>query len=77
MFEWSKEICKKIKDSGCLEPRELQMVEIALRMNELQEKILNENLGIDSDNMFELEHAIHKNALRNREVKLNETEQTT
>lgn len=66
MFEWSKGICKKIKDSGCLEPRELQMIEIALRMNELHEKILNENLGIDSDNMFELEYAIHKNATKNR-----------
>jgi hypothetical protein len=68
MFEWSKGICKKIKESGCLEPRELQMVEIALRMNELNDMIYIENLGISSDNMFELEHAIHKNAYINREV---------
>ena len=73
MFEWSKEICNKIKDSNCLEDKKLQMVEISLRLYELYNEILNENLGLDlidgkETNYFELEHAIHRNIeKRNRE----------
>ena len=61
MFEWSKELCKKIADSNCLEPKEMQMVEIALRIYESYEIILNENLDLGDTNLFKLEHSIHRN----------------
>lgn len=69
MFKWSKELCNKIKDANCLEPSELQMVEIALRLYECYEEILDENIGLDirikkETNFFELEHAVHRNSLK-------------
>ena len=65
MFEFSKELCNKIKTSDCLEPKELQIVEMALRMWESYEEILNENLGLDrKKDFFQLEYAIHKNSLK-------------
>ena len=57
MFEWSKEICKKIKDADCLKFRELQKVEVALRLYELQEFILDEFTGVEDSDMFELEYS--------------------
>lgn len=71
MFDWSKGICNKIKESNCLEDTELQMVEVALRTYECHQEILNENLGIDvimrdEKNLFELEHATHRNSLKRK-----------
>ena len=72
MFEWSKELCKKISNSDCLSKNELQMVEIALRLYECYEEALNENLGLDiiakrETNLFQLEHAINRNSLKEKE----------
>lgn len=69
MFNWSKGICNKIKDSDCLSKHELEMVEISLRLYECFEDILDENIGLDlrtkeETNFFELEHAIHRNSLK-------------
>lgn len=61
MFEWSKEICKKIKDSNCLDSSELQMVEMSLRIWESFENILDESIGLSDTNLFELEHAVYRN----------------
>lgn len=61
MFEWSKEICKKIKDSNCLDSSELQMVEMSLRIWESFENILDESIILSDTDLFELEHAVHRN----------------
>lgn len=61
MFEWSKEICKKIKDSNCLDSSELQMVEMSLRIWESFENILDESIVLSDTNLFELEHAVYRN----------------
>lgn len=57
MFSWSKEITKKISDSGCLTERELSLVEIALRMQDCHQGLLNECLGIDDgEKYFDLQY---------------------
>lgn len=61
MFEWSKEICNKIAESGCLTPKELGMVEISLRVWDAYDELLNENLALDNSNFFELEHSPFRN----------------
>lgn len=65
MFEWSKNLCNKLKDADCLSAHELEMIEISLRLYECYTEVLNENLGLDlrtkEANFFQLEHAIHRN----------------
>ena len=58
MYEWSKEIIKKISDANCLTEKEIRMVEISLRMNEIHEEILNECVGLSEKNKYELEYKI-------------------
>lgn len=55
MFEYSEEICEKISNSGCITNKELQYVEMALKMFESYEEILNQNLGLDIIEQKELE----------------------
>lgn len=69
MFEYEDEICKKIKEAGCLDAKELQAVEIALRLTACHDMILNEALGLDNRPEgfdFSLKHAIHKNEKSSR-----------
>lgn len=61
MFEWSKEVSDKIAESGCISDKDMQVVEMALRMYEIHEKILNESIGITDDNFWELKYQIYKN----------------
>lgn len=56
MYEWSKEIIEKIDKANCLDIKELRMVEIALRMSEIHEGIMNECIGVSESNMYELKH---------------------
>lgn len=65
MFEWSKEICENIAQSGCISNRDLQCVEIALRMYDINNAILNESIGITNRadfDFFELRYQVNKNA---------------
>ena len=71
MFDWLKELCKKISDANCLDTKEMQMVEMALRLWEPYETILDENIGIDlitkeKADFFQLEYAIHRNATKEK-----------
>lgn len=68
MFEYENGICKKIKDADCLDAKELQAVEIALRLTACYDMLLNEALGLDDPNKFDfgLKYAVHKNAKSGR-----------
>lgn len=46
MFEYEENICKKIYETKCLEPKELQAVEIALKLTASYDMILNEALDL-------------------------------
>ena len=57
MFSWSKDIMKKITDANCLTDRELSLVEIALRLQDCHQGLLNECLGIDNgQKFFDMQH---------------------
>lgn len=62
MFEYEDRICKKIKEAECLDAKELQAVEIALRLTACHDMILNEALGLNKSDQFDfgLKHAINK-----------------
>ena len=47
---------KKIADANILEKNELAMTEMALRMSEIYEEMMNECIGISEDSKYELEH---------------------
>lgn len=55
MYEWSKLLMEKIKNAKCLNERDLRAVEVALRLYDIQEMILDEAIGLE-DNGFELKH---------------------
>ena len=70
VFEYSEEICNKIKNANCLDAKDLQMVEIALKLYECHSEILNECLGLDittkeENDYFKLKHSVHRNNLKN------------
>ena len=56
MYEWSKGIVEKIEKANCINPEEIRMVEIALRMQEIHEDILDECIGASKGNLYELQH---------------------
>lgn len=63
MFEYEDSICKKIFEAECLEPKELQAVEIALKLTASHDMLLNEALGLsDKGNQFDfgLKYALYK-----------------
>lgn len=68
MFHRSEDICKRIKESGCINDNELQYVEMGLKMIDCYNEMLNQNLGLDLhsneklDVDFRLQHAIQRNA---------------
>jgi hypothetical protein len=56
MYEWSKNIIKKIADANILDKNELAMTEVALRMSEIHEGLMNECIGVPDRIDYELEH---------------------
>lgn len=56
MYEWSKGIVEKIINAECLTEQELRMTEIALRMYEVTEEILDEAVGLSSEDKYELKY---------------------
>lgn len=67
MFENTDEICQKIEDSECISANELQIVEMALKMLDLYEEMLDQSLGLDKftgeqlEIDFKLAHSLHRN----------------
>lgn len=59
MFDWSKDMIKKISESGCLKEDEIRAVEVALRSYDALNHILNECIGISETNTYELEHKMN------------------
>ena len=66
MFEWSKKLSDKIAGSGCLDAKEMQSVELALRLLEIHDRVMNESIGADDGygEIFDLKYQILKNAKR-------------
>jgi hypothetical protein len=61
MYEWSKETMNKIVESNCLNHKDLCCVEIALRMYDIHNKMLNEAIDCgDKEYNFELTHTVVK-----------------
>lgn len=56
MYEFSKEIIEKINIAKCLTVKELRITEIALRMYEASEDILDESTGLSNNNKYELKY---------------------
>lgn len=56
MYEWSKKIVEKIEKANCLSPDEIRVVEIALRMQDIYEDLLDECIGVSKENLYELQH---------------------
>lgn len=54
MYEFSKEIIEKINTAKCLTVKELRITEVALRMYELNEDILDESTGLSNNDKYEL-----------------------
>jgi len=47
MLDKSEDICKRIKESGCITDAELQFVEMGLKMIDCYNEMLNQNIGLD------------------------------
>ena len=45
MYEWSKLLMEKIENAKCLNERDLRVVEVALRLYDIQEMILDEAIA--------------------------------
>lgn len=56
MYEWSKEIINKIKNTKIFNENELRTIEVALRMYDVCENILDESVGLSDENKYELQH---------------------
>ena len=54
MYEFSKEIIEKINAAKCLTLKELRITELALRMYEVNEDILDESTGLSNNDKYEL-----------------------
>jgi hypothetical protein len=47
LFEFDDNICKKIDESGCLDEKELRIVELALKIFTAHDIALNQCLGLE------------------------------
>ena len=56
VYEFSKEIIEKINTAKCLTVKELRITELALRMYEVNEDILDESTGLSNNNKYELKY---------------------
>lgn len=53
-------IIDKIADSGCLEAKELEIIEAALKLWCIYDEILDVLLGITKDNKFNLKYRVKR-----------------
>lgn len=65
MYEISKEIIEKISKANCLSDSELAIIEIALRINDIYDDILDEAIGLSSENKYELKYKCTLKELNN------------
>ena len=56
VYEFSKEIIEKINTAKCLTVKELRITEVALRMYEVNEDILDESTGLSNNDKYELKY---------------------
>lgn len=56
MYEFSKEIIEKINAAKSLTLKELRITELALRMYEVNEDILDESTGLSDNDKYELKY---------------------
>ena len=56
VYEFSKEIIEKINAAKCLTLKELRITELALRMYEVNEDILDESTGLSNNDKYELKY---------------------
>lgn len=54
MFEYSKKLMDKIRNKEDLTPNEIMTIERSLRLYEVNEDMLNYQIGVDKDNKYEL-----------------------
>lgn len=54
MFEYSKTLMNKIKNKEDLTPNEIMTIERSLRLYEVNEDMLNYQIGLDKNNKYEL-----------------------
>ena len=61
-----KKLSDKIAESGCLDTKEMQSVEIALRLLDIHDHVMIEAIGADDGygEIFDLKYQILKNAKR-------------
>lgn len=57
MFEWSKEMMDKIENNN-LKENDLRIIEIVLRKYDCECMILDEAIGLDNNNFFDLKFKI-------------------
>lgn len=55
-YKWSKEIINKINNAKIFDENELCTIEIALRMYDVCNDILDESVGLSKENKYELQH---------------------
>lgn len=69
LFKQSEEICKKVSDSGCVSGKELQQIEMGLKLFDLYEEMLDQVLGLDlyhNEQLeldFQLKYALERNEI--------------
>lgn len=54
MFEYSKKLMDKIRNKEDLTSNEIMTIERSLRLYEINEDMLNYQIGLDKDNKYEL-----------------------
>ena len=54
MFEYSKNLMDKIRNKKELTSNELMIIERSLRLYEVNEDMINCQIGLDKDNKYEL-----------------------
>ena len=54
MFEYSKNLMDKIRNKKELTSNELMTIERSLRLYEINEDMINYQIGLDKDNKYEL-----------------------
>ena len=54
MFEYSKNLMDKIRNKKELTSNELMIIERSLRLYEVNEDMINYQIGLDKDNKYEL-----------------------
>ena len=53
MFEYSKNLMEKIKNKETLTPNEIMTIERSLRLYEINDAMLNYQIGVTTENTYE------------------------